>query len=129
MIRVYLEADPGAGGTAFPDYQTLGTEGIQTFTNDGTWQDVSIELAVEFSNSFAAAGTGAASQITAANIRSVGFALVDSNGTDPGIGAQVISVDEIRFVDTDLSYICENGTPTTGNGATAGVSSCDACGR
>ena len=28
---------------------------------------------------------------------------------------------------TTLAYICENGTATTGNGATPGLSSCDSC--
>ena len=120
QIRVYLEADSGSN-SAFPEYQTLGTEGIEIFTNDGTWQDVEIDVDVAFGFS----GSG----ISAANIRSIGFALLDANGLSPsGFGDQVIDIDEIRFVSSDLSYICENGTPATGEDATtAGVSNCQAC--
>ena len=93
-IRIYLEADPGGSS----DYQTLETEGTQMFTNDGTWQEVSIDLATAFSGSFAATGTGAGSRITAANIRTIGFALLDVNGLSlPGLGNQRIDIDEIRF--------------------------------
>ncbi len=98
-VRVYLEADPGAN-SAFPDYQTLGTEGIQTFTNDGTWQEISIDLAAAFSGSFAATGTGAASQITAATVRTIGFAMTDVNGATAGIGVQTLSIDEVRIEDS-----------------------------
>ena len=127
QIRIYLEAQPPSG-SAFPNYQTLQSEGTQMFTNDGAWQDISIRLATAFSGSFAAT-TGDASGITAANIRSIGFAILDANGLSPsGLGNQVIDIDEIRFEGADLSYICENGTATVGEDATtAGVSNCQAC--
>ncbi len=127
QIRIYLEAQPPSG-SAFPNYQTLQSEGTQMFTNDGAWQDISIRLATAFSGSFAAT-TGDASGITAANIRSIGFAILDANGLSPsGLGNQVIDIDEIRFEGADLSYVCENGTATVGEDATtAGVSNCQAC--
>ena len=36
------------GTGAFPNYQTLGTEGIEIFTNNGTWQDVEIDVDIAF---------------------------------------------------------------------------------
>ena len=92
MVRVYLQADPGAA-TDLTTYQTETTEGIVTFTNDAMWQDVSISLDNEYSF------TGA--NITAATVRTIGFALVeDTNGATAGLGVQTFSVDEVRIEDS-----------------------------
>ncbi len=91
MVRVYLQADPGAG-TLDATYQTETTEGIITFANNGMWHDVSII----FNNEYSFTGTN----ITAATVRTIGFAIVeDTNGATAGLGEQAFSIDEVRIED------------------------------
>ena len=90
MVRVYLQADPG--GNTLVNYQTDESEGIVTFTRDGTWQDVSINIDTVYA-------FGRPS-ITAANVRTIGFAITeDTNGAAAGRGVQTFSVDEVRLED------------------------------
>ncbi len=88
MIRVYLEDASYPGGDP-TGYQTEQSEGIQTFTNDGAWQEVSIDIDTAYGFSGA--------NIAKTSIRSFGFAIVDANGGTAGFGSQVIDIDEVRF--------------------------------
>ncbi len=117
VIRVFYEAEGG-----FPD-QTAAFQVVKTFTTDGTWQDISI-LFSEFDFGPTAFTSG---NITPETVRAIGFDLRDFNGATPGIGLQTIDIDEIRFVDPDLSYICTNGTPASGTGTAPDMSNCQEC--
>ena len=117
IIRVFYEAEGG-----FPD-QTAAFQVIKTFTTDGTWQDISI-LFSEFDFGPTQFTSG---NITPETVRAIGFDLRDFNGATPGIGLQTIDIDEIRFVDPDLSYICANGTPASGTGTVPDMSNCQMC--
>ncbi len=118
MVRVYLQADPGAS-TLDATYQTETTEGIVTLTNDGTWQDVSISL----DDTYSFTGTN----ITAATVRTIGFAIVEdtNGGTTVGLGEQTFSVDEVRIEDNAPN--CNTGSPTVVDlvWGDAAYSSCD----
>ena len=89
-VRVYLQADPGAS-TLDATYQTDADEGVITFTQDGTWQEVSIVIDSEYDF----AGTN----ISSTTVRSIGFALLDGTDGTAGIGAQTLSIDEVRLED------------------------------
>ena len=98
-VRVYLQADPGSADS----YRTDADEGVMTFTQDGTWQEVSIVIDNEYD--FAGAN------ISSSTVRSIGFALLDGNGGAAGIGVQTLSIDEVRFEDHTPNCTA----PATGN--------------
>ena len=99
----------GSGGVGSIDIFLEGTNGgpnartvvvNQRFTNDGTWQPVSVPI-----TSFISPASG----VSRSNVRRVVFSLVDSDGfSSTGVGAQTLDIDEIRFEDT-----CK--APTSGN--------------
>ena len=81
-IDIFLE-----GETSGPGDRTDTVN--QMFTNDGTWQTVSVPI-----TSF----TFPASGVALTTVRRVVFSLVDSDGlSNTGVGAQTLDIDEIRF--------------------------------
>ena len=104
MVRVYLQDGSYTSGDA-ATYQTETTEGIVTFTNNGTWQDVSLV----FDDTYAFGQTN----ITADGVRVLGFAIVEdtNGGTTAGLGEQTFSIDEVRIVD----YVSNCTAPATGD--------------
>ena len=91
-IRVYIEDISTPEGDQ-PTYQNDRTEGIMSFTNDGEWQEVSVDIDTVFDSI-----ETTQADVSAATIGAVGFALEDTdNNMANGIGAQVIDIDEIRF--------------------------------
>ncbi len=81
-IDIFFEGETGGPGART---NTVN----QTFTNNGTWQTVSVPIS---SFTFSAPG------VSLATIRRVVFSLVDSDGlSTTGVGAQTLDIDEIRF--------------------------------
>ncbi len=84
-IDVFLEGEAAQDGGPGARTNTL----TQMFTNDGTWQAVSIPI-----TSF----TFPASGVTLSTVWRIVFSLADANGLSAdGLGAQTLDIDEIRF--------------------------------
>ncbi len=95
-IDIFLEGETGGPGDRTDTVN-------QMFTNDGTWQTVSVPI-----TSF----TFPASGVALTTVRRVVFSLVDSDGlSNTGVGAQTLDIDEIRFENAATCTAPVSGDP------------------
>ena len=80
-IRVFIQDAANA--------QNLPSEAIEVFENNGVWQEVSIDVDAAYVGN---------ANLNKAAISVIGFDARDANFLSvPGLGRQLIEIDEIRF--------------------------------